>query len=85
MRTVKNFPKVEEINDPQRFKNKPRLAKSQQVSKSEEYTCANNMTLSVILRPNLDDNLMKMGQAREITNRIQKLRKPVGISIGDYI
>jgi hypothetical protein len=41
------------------------------------------MTSSVLLRTTLDDNLMQMGQAREITNRIQKLRKAVGISIDD--
>ena len=52
-------------------------------SKSEEYACASNMTSSVLLRTTLDDNLLQMGQAREITNRIQKLRKAVGISIDD--
>ena len=52
-------------------------------SKSEEFACASNMTSSVLLRTTLDDNLMQMGQAREITNRIQKLRKAVGTSIDD--
>jgi len=51
--------------------------------KSEEFACASNMTSSVLLRTALDDNLLQMGQAREITNRIQKLRKAVGISIDD--
>jgi hypothetical protein len=51
--------------------------------KSEEFACASNMTSSVLLRTTLDDNLLQMGQAREITNRIQKLRKAVGISIDD--
>ena len=39
-------------------------------SKSEEFACASNMTSSVLLRITLDD-------------RIQKLRKAVGISIDD--
>jgi len=51
--------------------------------KSEEFACASNMTSSVLLKTTLDDNLLQMGQAREITNRIQKLRKAVGISIDD--
>jgi len=41
------------------------------------------MTSSVLLKTTLDDNLQQMGQAREITNRIQKLRKTAGISIDD--
>ena len=56
---------------------------NEKYSKSEEYACASNMTSSVLLKTTLDDNLQQMGQAREITNRIQKLRKTAGISIDD--
>lgn len=33
----------------------------------------------------MDDNLKQMGMSREITNRIQKLRKSTGVSIDDQI
>jgi len=33
----------------------------------------------------MDDNLKQLGMSREITNRIQKLRKSTGISIDDQI
>jgi len=39
-------------------------------AKSDEYACASNMTSSVLLRTTLDDKLVQMGLAREITNRI---------------
>jgi isoleucyl-tRNA synthetase len=48
-----------------------------------EYAGASNMLSSVLLKTTMDDNLKQMGQSREITNRIQKLRKSVGISIDD--
>ena len=38
-----------------------------------------------MLRTVIDDNLRLMGQSREITNRIQKLRKSSGVSIEDQI
>ena len=43
------------------------------------------MLSSVLLKTTMDDNLRQMGVSREITNRIQKLRKSVGISIDDQI
>lgn len=43
------------------------------------------MTSSVLLVTSIDDNLIRMGHSREITNRIQKLRKGLGISIDDQI
>ena len=52
---------------------------------SDEYGCATDTKASVLLRTILDDNLRLMGQSREITNRIQKLRKSTGISIDDQI
>ena len=53
--------------------------------KSKDYACSSNMTTSVMLKTTLDLELQKMGYAREITNRIQKLRKSTGISIDDQI
>ena len=50
-----------------------------------DYACASNMLSCVLLKTTMDDNLRQMGTAREITNRIQKLRKSVGISIDDQI
>jgi isoleucyl-tRNA synthetase len=38
-----------------------------------------------MLKTSMDDNLKQMGLSREITNRIQKLRKSTGISIDDQI
>ena len=43
------------------------------------------MTSSVLLKTTMDENLKKLGLSREITNRIQKLRKGSGISIDDQI
>ena len=57
----------------------------EEYQKSEEYACASNMTSSVMLKTTMDDNLKNMGLSREITNRIQKLRKGSGISIDDQI
>jgi isoleucyl-tRNA synthetase len=50
-----------------------------------DYAGASDMTSSVLLRTALDENLKLMGQSREMTNRIQKLRKSAGISIDDQI
>ena len=50
-----------------------------------DYAGASNMTSSVLLRTALDDELKLQGQSRELTNRIQKLRKSSGISIDDQI
>lgn len=52
-------------------------------SNSKEYGCATDTKACVLLRTVLDDNLRQMGQSREVTNRIQKLRKSAGISIED--
>lgn len=32
-----------------------------------------------------DDNLKRMGVAREIVNRVQKLRKEAGLNIDDHV
>lgn len=54
-------------------------------SSNEEYAGASNMLSSVLLKTTMDDNLRQMGVSREITNKIQKLRKSAGISIDDQI
>lgn len=45
--------------------------------------CASNMTSSVLLNIQQDENLKQLGTSREITNRIQKLRKSSGVQIDD--
>jgi nucleoid-associated protein YejK len=50
-----------------------------------DFAGASDMTSSVLLKTALDENLKLMGQSREMTNRIQKLRKSAGISIDDQI
>lgn len=51
--------------------------------KSDEWACASSETSAVLLVTVMDDNLIRMGHSREMTNRIQKLRKSLGISIDD--
>lgn len=52
---------------------------------SQDYGCATDMQTCVMLHTAIDENLKQMGMSREITNRIQKLRKSSGISIDDQI
>lgn len=51
--------------------------------KNADFGCASNMTSSVLLKTALDDNLRQMGASREVTNKIQRLRKSAGVSIDD--
>ena len=41
--------------------------------------------MSVMLDVVLDDNLKQKGMAREIVNKVQMLRKAVGLSIDDNV
>lgn len=50
-----------------------------------EFSGSCDDTSSVLLKISLDDNLKRLGKAREIINRIQKLRKSSGISFDDKI
>jgi len=50
-----------------------------------EFGVEANMEGSVMLATTLDDNLRRMGIAREIVNATQQLRKSVGISIDDHV
>ena len=52
-------------------------------AQSEVTACATNMTASVLLNIEQDENLKQLGTAREITNRVQKLRKSSGVQIDD--
>jgi isoleucyl-tRNA synthetase len=52
-------------------------------AKHSELGVASNLETSVILFTTLDENLKKMGFAREIVNAVQKLRKNAGVNIDD--
>lgn len=54
-------------------------------AQSKVTACASNMTSSVLLNIEQDENLKQLGTSREITNRIQKLRKSSGVQIDDQI
>jgi isoleucyl-tRNA synthetase len=54
-------------------------------TKSKQWAVASNMKSSVMLDIVQTDQLKAIGIAREITNRIQRLRKTSGISIDDQI
>jgi isoleucyl-tRNA synthetase len=41
--------------------------------------------MSVMLDVTLDDNLRRKGMARELVNKVQKLRKAVGLNIDDQV
>jgi hypothetical protein len=58
---------------------------NEKYTSNTEYAGASNMLSSVLLNTTMNETLRQMGQSREITNRIQKLRKSVGISIDDQI
>mmetsp|Transcript_8452 Transcript_8452/g.14177 ORF Transcript_8452/g.14177 Transcript_8452/m.14177 type:complete len:325 (+) Transcript_8452:2712-3686(+) len=58
---------------------------SDKFQKDESFGCSSSMGSSVMINIVLDENLKKMGYAREVTNRIQKLRKNKGVSIDDQI
>ena len=51
--------------------------------KSTDSACASSDISAVLLDTRMNDNLIRMGHSREMTNRIQKLRKSLGISIDD--
>lgn len=44
-----------------------------------------NLENSVMIDLRIDENLKKMGVAREIVNRVQKLRKAAGLNIEDQV
>ena len=44
-----------------------------------------SLDMSVMLDLTLDDKLKQMGIAREIVNKVQKLRKSAGLNVEDHI
>lgn len=52
---------------------------------SKQWAVASNMKSSVMLDVVQNDELKNIGIAREVTNRVQRLRKNTGISIDDQI
>lgn len=55
----------------------------EEYAKSKQWAVASNMKSSVMLDIVQTDELKQIGIAREVTNRIQRLRKTSGISIDD--
>lgn len=53
--------------------------------KSKDYACASTMISSVLLVTTMDETLVRMGHCREMRNRIQRVRRNLGISIDDQI
>jgi isoleucyl-tRNA synthetase len=58
---------------------------NEKYSKDEKLGVDSSLDTSVMLDITLDDNLRKKGQAREIVNKVQKLRKAVGLNIDDHV
>jgi hypothetical protein len=58
---------------------------NQDYQNSKDWACASSMKSSVMLDIVQTDELKHIGVAREVTNRIQRLRKTSGISIDDQI
>jgi len=54
-------------------------------AESKKWDCASSMLSSVMLDTEMDEELNQIGLAREVINRIQRLRKTSGISIEDQI
>jgi isoleucyl-tRNA synthetase len=58
---------------------------NQSYQENPDFGCASNLTTAALLQTKLDHNLKLLGQSREITNKIQRLRKSCGVSIEDQI
>jgi isoleucyl-tRNA synthetase len=54
-------------------------------SKNESVGCDSSLDISVLLDITLDEKLKQKGMAREIVNKVQKLRKAVGLNIDDHV
>jgi isoleucyl-tRNA synthetase len=57
----------------------------EEYQKSTKWAVASSMLSSVMLDTEQTEELKNMGLSREVTNRIQRLRKTSGISIDDQI
>ena len=58
---------------------------NEKYSKDEKYGVDSSLDMSVMLDVTLDDNLRRKGMARELVNKVQKLRKAVGLNIDDQV
>lgn len=56
-----------------------------EINNDSEWACETSELASVMLYTVKNEELMKRGLSREVTNRIQRLRKTSGISIEDQI
>jgi isoleucyl-tRNA synthetase len=58
---------------------------NEKYSKDESLGVDSSLDMSVMLDMVLDDKLKQKGMAREIVNKVQKLRKATGLSIDDQV
>ena len=58
---------------------------NQKYLKDEKIGVDSSLDISVMLDMVLDDNLKQKGMAREIVNKVQKLRKAAGLNIDDHV
>ena len=58
---------------------------NEKYSKDEKYGVDSSLDMSVMLDVTLDDNLRRKGMVRELVNKVQKLRKAVGLNIDDQV
>jgi isoleucyl-tRNA synthetase len=58
---------------------------NEKYAKDESLGVDSSLDMSVMLDVTLDDNLKRKGMAREIVNKVQKLRKAVGLNIDDQV
>jgi isoleucyl-tRNA synthetase len=58
---------------------------NEKYSKDESLGVDSSLDMSVMLDMVLDDKLKQKGMAREIVNKVQKLRKAVGLNIDDQV
>ena len=56
---------------------------NEKYSKDEQLGVDSSLDMSVMLDMVLDDKLKQKGMAREIVNKVQKLRKAAGLNIDD--
>jgi len=58
---------------------------NEKYSKDESLGVDSSLDMSVMLDITLNDNLRRKGMARELVNKVQKLRKAVGLNIDDQV
>jgi len=58
---------------------------NEKYAKDESLGVDSSLDISVMLDMVLDEKLKKKGMAREIVNKVQKLRKAVGLNIDDHV